>query len=137
MKQMITLSRVYQFSAAHRLHSTALSAEKNQIIFDKCNNPNGHGHDYIVEVSVAGEPEEQTGMIIDLQKLDRAVQSVLSELDYKHLDKEVPFFKRHLSTGENIVQYLFRKISERLPEVEVYYLKLQETNNNYFEVVKE
>ena len=133
----VGFGRIYWFTAAHRLHSPALSDESNRDIYDKCNNYNGHGHDYKLEVTVAGEPHPDTGMIIPLPELDDIVNGLLKNLDYKHLNKETEFFKNHLATGEVIIQYLWDELNRRIPGELLYHLKLWETNNNYFETGKE
>ena len=130
----MTLNRVYEFSAAHRLHAGTLSDEQNVQIYDKCNNPRGHGHDYKLEVSVTGEPDQKTGMIFDLGEMDRRVRQVLDQLDYRHLNKEVDFFKTHVSTGEVIIRFLWNELDKLFSGKRLYYLKLWETNNNYFEL---
>ena len=129
----ITLNRIYDFSSAHRLHTSDLSKEDNIKIYDKCNNINGHGHDYRLEVSLLGKPDEKTGMIISINDFDIHVYNVLNKLDYKHLDMEVEFFKSNLSSGEVIIQYLWMELENQFPENMLYHLKLWETNNNYFE----
>lgn len=133
----ITLSRTYQFSAAHRLNSAHLDEQQNVEIYEKCNNLNGHGHDYTLVVTVKGTPDKDTGMIISLSELDKIVKNVIDLIDHKHLDKEVGFFKSHISTAENIIRFLWEKLESRLPADSLYYLKLWETNNNYFELGKE
>jgi len=133
----ITLSRTYQFSAAHRLNSAHLDEQQNVEIYEKCNNLNGHGHDYTLVVTVKGTPDKDTGMIISLSELDNIVKNVIDLIDHKHLDKEVDFFKSHISTAENIIRFLWEKLESRLPADSLYYLKLWETNNNYFELGKE
>ena len=130
----ITLTQKYQFSAAHRLHSDFLDAGQNVELYDKCNNLNGHGHDYTLFVSVKGQPHQQTGMLIPLEKFDSIVNNTLDKLDYKHLDKEVDFFKREISTSENIIQFLWKSLEQDFKNVELFHLKLWETNNNYFEL---
>jgi 6-pyruvoyltetrahydropterin/6-carboxytetrahydropterin synthase len=134
MAEHVTLSRIHRFSSAHRLHSNALSGVENQEVYDKCNNPNGHGHDYYVEISLIGTPDTKTGMIIPLDELDQRIRKVLDIIDYKHLDKEVEFFKSHLSTGEIIIQYLWQELEKQFPAGMLYHLKLWETSNNYFEL---
>ena len=132
----ITINRIYEFSSAHRLHSSDLSEKENDEIYDKCNNINGHGHDYRLEVSLMGTPDEKTGMIISLNDFNIRVSNVLTKLDYKHLDKEVEFFKTNLSSGEIIIQYLWQELENQFPDNMLYHLKLWETNNNYFECGK-
>jgi 6-pyruvoyltetrahydropterin/6-carboxytetrahydropterin synthase len=129
----MTLNRKYEFSSAHRLHSSALSKGENIEIYDKCNNLNGHGHDYILEVSLKGSPDPQTGMILSLEDFDSMVGDVLDKLDYKHLDNEVDFFSKNLSSGEIIIQYLWQELDLNFSGNRLYHLKLWETNNNYFE----
>ena len=137
MKISISLNRTYEFSSAHRLHASELSAEQNLQIYDMCNNLQGHGHDYRLEVSLQGEPDQKTGMIFALDDMDNLVRQVLDRLDHRHLDKEVDFFKTHVSTGEVIIQYLWDELNKIFPADMLYYLKLWETNNNYFEIAKE
>ena len=130
----ITLTQKYQFSSAHRLNSEFLDKEQNIELYDKCNNVNGHGHDYTLYVSLKGEPNPQTGMIISLERFDAIVKNTLDKLDFKHLDKEVDYFKNEISTSENIIQFLWDSIEKDLKEAELFHLKLWETNNNYFEL---
>ena len=133
----ISLSRVFSFSAAHRLNSDSLSDEENKQVFDKCNNYYGHGHDYSVEVTIQGEPDTETGMLIPLPQFDAAVSGFLATLEHKHLDMEIPYFKDKISTGENIVQYLWTELKQRLPEGKLFHIRLWETNNNYFDIGKD
>jgi 6-pyruvoyltetrahydropterin/6-carboxytetrahydropterin synthase len=130
----MTFNRVYRFTSAHRLHSEQLSDAENIDVYEKCNNYNGHGHDYTLEVAVHGMPDEITGMIIPLEEFDQKVQKVLNKMDYKHLNYEVDYFKQNLSTGEIIIQYLWDELNRNFKKQELYHLKLWETNNNYFEL---
>jgi 6-pyruvoyltetrahydropterin/6-carboxytetrahydropterin synthase len=127
-----TFTRAYVFSAAHRLHAPQLSEAENQAIFGKCNNANGHGHNYTVEVTVEGQIDDQTGMMIDMVAMDRTVRGVLDRLDHKHLDREVVGFAEQTSTGENIAVYLWHELAQRF-EGRLAHLKLWETNKNVFE----
>ena len=133
MSLQMTFNRIHQFSCAHRLHSNEMSEGKNVEIYDKCNNLNGHGHDYKLEVSIRGVPDTETGMIMPFGEFDKGVREVISVIDYKHLDKEVEFFKHNLSSGEIIIQYLWQELDKQFPGNKLYHLKLWETNNNYFE----
>ena len=133
----VSLSKVYQFSAAHRLNSDALNAQRNVDIYEKCNNLNGHGHDYTLEVTLSGNPDPKTGMILPLPEFDKAVEKVLAQLDHKHINLEVDFFKKNISTAEIIIQYLWDEIEKVIPGDLLYHLKLWETYNNYFEYGKE
>jgi len=130
------LYQIYDFSSSHRLNSDNLTSDENWNVYDKCNNLNGHGHDYYLEVGITGQIDPDTGMIIDLFEMDSKVKSLLSQLDYKHLNKEVPYFKNIISTGENIIQYLWNELDKTFTNQQLYYLKLWETNNNYFELTR-
>lgn len=134
MKYKMTFNRVYRFTSAHRLHSEQLSEQENLDVYDKCNNINGHGHDYTLEVALLGFPDTTTGMIIPLEEFDQRVNSVIGRLDYKHLNFEIDYFKHNLSTGEVIIQYLWETLAGEFPKGMLYHLKLWETNNNYFEL---
>ena len=95
---------------------------------------NGHGHDYYLEVGVEGKINHDTGMIIDLDEMNKKVNSILDQLNYKHLNKEMPYFKNVISTGENIIRFLWNELEKLFINQQLYYLKLWETNNNYFEL---
>jgi 6-pyruvoyltetrahydropterin/6-carboxytetrahydropterin synthase len=125
-------TRAYVFSAAHRLHAPALSDEQNRAIYGKCNNPNGHGHNYTVEVTVQAPLDEATGMVIDLAEMDRTVRAVLNRLDHRHLDREIADFATQPSTAENIVVYLWHELAPHF-EGRLAHLTLWETKNNIFE----
>ena len=132
-----TLNRIYRFSSSHRLQVDSMSEGKNLEIYDKCNNFHGHGHDYTLEVAVCAEPDKKTGMILPLEEFDAGVAKILKKLDYHNLDKQVDFFRSHVSTGENIIGYLWAELNNAFPPNQLYHLKLWETNNNYFELGKE
>jgi 6-pyruvoyltetrahydropterin/6-carboxytetrahydropterin synthase len=125
-----TFSRRYQFSAAHRLHTPALSDEANRALYGKCNNPNGHGHDYRLEVTVAGTLDPATGMVTDLATLDREVLAVLERFDHHHLERDLPEFADCPSTGEHLLQVLWEALAPRLNGLTR--LTLWETPNNRF-----
>jgi 6-pyruvoyltetrahydropterin/6-carboxytetrahydropterin synthase len=128
-----TFARAYTFAAAHRLHAPALSDEENRQIYGKCNNPNGHGHNYTLEVSVAGPVAPDTGMVVDLVQMDAAVRAVLDSLDFHHIDREVPAFADRPSTAENIVAYLWGELAPGLGGG-LRHLRLWETRKNVFEM---
>jgi len=132
-----TFGRAYGFSAAHRLDSPRLSAEENVALYGKCNNAAGHGHDYRFEVSVEGSISPETGMVINLVELDDLVGAVLAELDHTHLDRQQPHFAERPSTGENIVAYLWARLTESISGPlggRLRWLKLWETPRNVFEL---
>lgn len=132
-KEICTLTRIYHFSAAHRLNSEKYSEEENQRIFGKCNNPKGHGHDYYIEVKVTGDIDPETGMVINLSRLDEIMKDVIEELDHTRLDIEIPFFREFQPSGENIVKYLWLRLQPKMKGGRLYHLKLWETPDNYFE----
>jgi len=133
----VSFSRVYWFSSAHRLHSESLDDNMNLEVYDKCNNFNGHGHDYKLEVTLQGEPDQVTGMVYSMQEFDDNVHSVIDTIDHKHLDKEVAHFHFQISTGEHIIHYLWDELFKKFEAGLLFQLKLWETNNNYFELGKE
>jgi 6-pyruvoyltetrahydropterin/6-carboxytetrahydropterin synthase len=129
---MIQLTRKYHFSAAHRLHSDRLSDEENIKIFGKCNNPNGHGHNYRLEVTVRGKINPVTGMIVDLAELDTVVERiVLNRFDHKHLNLDVDEFKDSNPTSEMVAMVIWNLLYEHVPNI--YKIGLWETEKNYFE----
>ena len=111
----LSLTRLYRFSASHRLHSPELSEEENQRLYGKCNNPYGHGHNYMVEVTVTGPVDPQTGMIANLGELDPFVErEVVESFDQKYLNEEVPEFRVSVPTTENVAREIYRRL-EKFP----------------------
>lgn len=99
----IDLTRRYRFSASHRLHAAGLSAEENREIYGKCNNPHGHGHDYVLDVTVRGGLDERTGTLVPVAKLDAFVRrQVIDFYDHRDLNREVAEFRALVPTAENI-----------------------------------
>ena len=133
-RQMVYLTKVYEFSASHRLHSPQLSNEENQEIFGKCNNFYGHGHNYILEVTIKGEVDPRTGMIADLNFLDETIQKqVYGRFDHKHLNLDTPEFEHLNPTSENFVRVLWDVIEPSLKPIKLHRLRLKETSKNYFD----
>ena len=132
-KTMAHLTKTFGFSAAHRLHSTALSAEENRTIFGKCNNPHGHGHNYELEVTVQGQIEPSTGMIMDLAYLMQTVQEeVIERFDHKHLNEDTEEFHSLNPTGENIAKVIWDLLRPKL-KANLTKIGLWETPENFFE----
>ncbi len=130
---MLYLTRKVSFSSAHRLHNPALSDEENRKIYGECNNPDGHGHNYTLEVTVRGKISDKNGMVIDLKILKKIItEKILTKVDHKYLNYDVDFFKNIIPTAENIVTQFWKILKEALTEekVELYELKLYETENN-------
>lgn len=108
--------KVY-FEAAHRLHEPDQSDEWNRKTYGKCNNPHGHGHNYVLEVGVEGEIDEATGYLIDMKQLKEILANVVvNDVDHKHLNLEVPWLKGVNPTSENLARVFFRRIGNALPE---------------------
>jgi 6-pyruvoyltetrahydropterin/6-carboxytetrahydropterin synthase len=126
------LSRRYHFSASHRLHVDALSAEDNRATFGKCNNPFGHGHNYVVEVTLAGPVDAATGMVTNLADLDSFAQREMLDLfDHANLNMLEPFLDR-VSTTENLCVEVWRIFAD-YPDADLYRVRIEETGNNSFE----
>ena len=121
------------FSAAHCLRDPDLTDEENRRIYGKCSNPNGHGHRYTVQATVAGVLDERTGTLLPLPRLERALQQAVGPWDHRHLDREVEAFRDRPSTGENIASILWPILDELLDGC-LARLRLFETANNRFAV---
>lgn len=128
--------RRYMLSASHRLHCDALTAEQNRAAYGKCNNPHGHGHNYILEVVVTGPVQPETGMVINLVDLDSIVRKqVLDRFDHANLNLD-PLFATEVPTTENLCREVFRLVSSNLPIGQLEYVRVEETENNFFECRK-
>lgn len=126
--------RRYGFSASHRLHSDALSAEENRATYGKCNNPHGHGHNYIVEVRVGGDVDPETGMVCDLVELDACVRrEVLDAFDHTNLNLQ-ECFQGRVPTTENVCTEIHRRMKEGFDAAEIVAVRVEETSNNFFEI---
>ena len=136
---MLTVTRAYDFSASHRLHSPALSDEENAEVFGKCNWENGHGHNYDVEVTLAGDPDPRTGLLFDVGVLDRIVDEViLKPYDHKHLNHDAEDFHALNPTSENVTRVVWDNLHRRLAQEDLggarlYRVAVRETARNYFE----
>ena len=135
-KEQVLLTRVFRFSASHRLFVEGLSDEENFAIFDKCANPAGHGHDYTVEVAVKGEIDDETGMVINRIDFERRAASIIEELNYKWIDRDILFFRENISTVENIGKHLWQKFAEIIPG-KLDRIKIWENPKSYFEYFEE
>ena len=125
---MIYLTRKVEFSASHYYHNPALSSEDNRRLFGKCNNPHGHGHNYVLEVTVAGEPDPATGMVIDLKELKQILErEVLAVFDHKFINHEVPQLNGRIPTTENIALTLWQLLDGKIPGARLHHLRLYET----------
>jgi 6-pyruvoyltetrahydropterin/6-carboxytetrahydropterin synthase len=130
----VTVTRRLRFNAAHRVHNPALSDEENLALFGKCNNPNWHGHNYILDVSVIGALDSRTGYVIDLSRVKQIVEdSVIRHVDHRNLNLEVDFLRDVIPTTENIVVAFWRVLEPALRPARLSKLVLWETVNNYVE----
>ncbi|MEO7966193.1 MAG: 6-carboxytetrahydropterin synthase [Gemmatimonadaceae bacterium] len=131
---LVTVTRRLRFNAAHRVHNAALSDAENKELFGKCNNPNWHGHNYELEVSVTGEIDERSGYVIDLSVLRSLVdREVVDKLDHRNLNLDVDFLQGINPTSENIVVACWRVLAPAIRPGQLTKLRLWETENNYVE----
>jgi 6-pyruvoyltetrahydropterin/6-carboxytetrahydropterin synthase len=129
----VELGRRYHFSASHRLHSAHLTEEENYRVFGKCNNPFGHGHNYVLEVMLSGDVDPATGMIANLADLDEFVNgAVLQALDHKSLNEDVEAFRSTVPTTENLCIEIFERL-KNFPAAKINRVRIEETRNNSFE----
>jgi 6-pyruvoyltetrahydropterin/6-carboxytetrahydropterin synthase len=128
MSSIVYLTRKAEFSASHLYHNPAFSAEENQRIFGKCNNPNGHGHNYVLEVTLKGEVDATTGFVVDLKKLKDLMHSeVLDGLDHRFLNKEIPEFFNLIPTTENIAIVCWQRLAPKLNAAKLHRVRVYET----------
>lgn len=136
---MIFVTRKTHFNAAHRLHNPSKSDEWNSEMFGKCNHPNWHGHNYVIEVTVAGTPDKETGFVIDLGKLKTIIKEKITDpCDHKNLNMDVPFLKDIIPTSENLAKAFFGQLKKEVEEAAsedglLYSVKLFETERNIAE----
>lgn len=134
----VYVSRREHFNAAHRLHNPEKSDEWNQRVFGKCNNPNWHGHNYILEVTVAGEPDPETGYVIDLGDLKRIInERVISRVDHKNLNLDVDFMQGIMPSTENFVVAIWKELEPAIPSGRLHRIRLHETEKNVAEYTGE
>jgi 6-pyruvoyltetrahydropterin/6-carboxytetrahydropterin synthase len=133
----ISLTRRYRFAASHRLHCPTLSPEENRRLYDKCNNAYGHGHNYVLEVTVSGLVDQQTGMIANLGELDPFVErEVIEPFDQRYLNEEVPNFRDNVPTTENLCREVYRRL-KAFPSARLERVRIEETSKNSFEFAGE
>ena len=138
---MFVVTRRYEFSASHRLHSTRLCEDQNRVLYGKCNNPYGHGHNYIVEVSARGPLDAVSGRSVDTERLDRLVrEQVLAPFDHRNLNTEVAEFEGMVPTSENLGYEICRRLKRNWKEMfpgewpKLEKIRIGETPRNIFEV---
>jgi len=130
----VTVTRRMRFNAAHRVHNPALSDAENSAIFGKCNNPNWHGHNYTLDVSVEGGVDAGTGYVCDLSKLKDIVErEIIDRVDHKNFNLDVAFMEGVIPTSENIVLAFWKILESKIRPGRLTRLVLWETENNYVE----
>lgn len=128
----VQLTRKAVFSAAHRLYSPHLSEEENQDIYRKCGNPHGHGHTYRLEVTIEGEIDPRTGMLMNLEDLDQVIETeIISKVDHQHLNYDVPFLHDVIPTIENLVVVFWSLLESKFPPGALRKVVLWETDKSY------
>lgn len=128
-----SVTRRYRFCAQHRLHTAHLSEEENCRVFGKCNNPNGHGHNYVVYVTVSGSMDPQSGYVVDLAQLDQVVRElVVDRFDHRDLNQDRAFISQ-TTTGENLARLIWEILAGRMPQGRLAKVGVVETRDNYFE----
>ena len=134
--ERVCLIKIFSFSAGHRLFIDGLTDEENIKIFDKCANPRGHGHDYKVEVMISSDVSERTGMVVQREKIEKAINEIKNRLDYRRIDQEIEFFEEYQSTVENITIYVWNELFVKFNET-LKYVKIWENERSYFEYYRE
>jgi len=131
---VIYLTRREHFCASHRLFNPKFSEEKNLEVYGKCAWPNGHGHNYELEVTISGAPDEETGMIMDLKKIaDIMDEEIVEKVDHKHLNHDVPFLKGVIPTAENLALVFWKILERKIRGGKLHAVRVYETPNNYAE----
>ena len=130
----VSISRIVRFNAAHRVFNPSFTDEENQRLFGKCSNPNWHGHNYTLEITVEGEVEPSTGFVVNLADVKRvAEREIVDAIDHKNLNLDVPFMSGTIPTTENLVLACWRVLAPAVAPARLAKLKLWETENQYVE----
>lgn len=128
---MVFVTRKATFSAAHRLYNPTFTDEQNDLVFDKCNNPHGHGHNYTLEVTIRGVPAPETGYVIDLKVLKHIMDTYIIDLvDHKHLNYDVDFLRGIIPTVENLCLAFWKQLENKLPSGELHRIRVYESEAN-------
>jgi 6-pyruvoyltetrahydropterin/6-carboxytetrahydropterin synthase len=133
---IVYITRKERFNAAHRLFRPEYSDEQNLKVFGKCSNPNWHGHNYLLHVTVKGEVKEKTGFVVDLKKLSRIInERVIYYLDHKNINLEVPFMRGKLASTENLAVSIWHELEDEIAGLgaALHCVKVEETENNMAE----
>jgi 6-pyruvoyltetrahydropterin/6-carboxytetrahydropterin synthase len=129
---MVLLTRKIEFSASHFYHNPEFSPEENRRVFGKCNNPHGHGHNYTLEVTVAGEPDPATGMVLDLKELKEILEhEVMQRMDHRHLNYEVPELAGQIPTCEIVARVIWNLLEPKIHQGKLHRVRLYESPDLY------
>jgi 6-pyruvoyltetrahydropterin/6-carboxytetrahydropterin synthase len=128
--RLLYLTRKAEFAASHYYHNPDLSPEENRRIFGKCNNPNGHGHNYVLEVTVKGEIDPRSGFVVDLKKLKETMhREVLDAMDHRFLNKEVPEFLSRIPTTENLAVAIWQRLAPKMTNARLHRVRVYENHD--------
>ncbi len=130
----VLLTKRIEFSASHRYHNEAWDAARNRAVFGACNNAPGHGHNYLLEVTVSGEVDPHTGMVVNLFDLKRVLQEVLEDFDHNHLNLDTPYFKDAIPTTENIARVLWQRLETQKDIGRLHAIRLYEDEDLFADV---
>ncbi|MFA6234190.1 MAG: 6-carboxytetrahydropterin synthase [Bacteroidota bacterium] len=129
---MLYVTRREHFSSGHRLFNPSWGDGRNEEVFGKCNNPAGHGHNYYLEVTVAGDVDPETGYVVDLKQLkDVILRNVIAKVDHKNLNVDVDFLSGVIPTAENIAIGIWNELVDRIPQGRLHQVRLYETEKNF------
>jgi len=135
---MVYLTRRAEFSASHYYHNPQFTPEENQRVFGKCNNPHGHGHNYILEVTVKGEVDPRSGFVVDIKQIkDVLNREVLDAMDHRFLNKEVPEFRDQIPTTENLAVAIWNRLAPKLSIAHLHRVRVYETPDLFVDVYGE
>ena len=135
---MVYLTRRAEFSASHYYNNPEFTPEENQRVFGKCNNPHGHGHNYILEVTVKGEVDPRSGFVVDIKELkDVLNREVLDAMDHRFLNKEVPEFRDQIPTTENLAVAIWNRLAPKLSVARLHRVRVYETPDLFVDVYGE
>jgi len=130
LERLLYLTRKAEFAASHYYHNPDLSPEENQRLFGKCNNPNGHGHNYVVEVTVKGEIDPRSGFVVDLSQLKEIMhREVLDAMDHRFLNKEVPEFSTRIPTTENLAIIIWQRLQAKMSKAKLHRIRVYENHD--------
>lgn len=131
---MVYVTRREVFSAAHKLYNQNISTEENRLLYGKCSNEFGHGHNYTMEVVIAGDINPDTGYVYDLKKLKKIIlDNVINKVDHHNLNCDVDFMEGVIPTTENLVVAIWNQLADKIPSGKLHSIKIYETENNYVE----